>query len=217
MTTSLAVTIQPTIWQDATPEVQVNDVIRRPFTPIARVVHKEVLEDGRICLVVTFPGCRDQKNEEWVLPAIEVVPEPAPTPAAIGTDNEPPNRGDNGRGRTQSIAKTNKAFAAVFADRPKQYQQFLIIREELTAISVKVGRLINSREDAKGWRLDWDGDKAGLYWTVGNGWKIGSRKYETELTGNWEGFDLIEHLACNGIDLEPVDDLEPKDDELIAS
>lgn len=28
---------------------------------------------------------------------------PAPTPAAIGTDNEPPNRGDNGRGRVQQM------------------------------------------------------------------------------------------------------------------
>ena len=31
-------------------------------------------------------------------------PAPAPTPAAIGTDNELPNRGDNGRGRVEPIA-----------------------------------------------------------------------------------------------------------------
>ena len=125
------------------------------------------------------------------------------TPEAIETDNQPPGRGD-GRGRVQPIAKTDKKLAAIFNDRPKQYQQFLIIREELTAIGVKVGKLINSREDAKGWRLDWDGDKAGLYWTVGNGWEVASLKYETELAGNWEGFDLSEHLDCNGIDLEDI-------------
>jgi hypothetical protein len=49
--------------------------------------------------------------------------------------------------------------------------------------------------------LDWDGDKAGLYWMIGNGWEIASLKYETELTGNWEGFDLMEYLDCNGIEL----------------
>lgn len=205
MTTSTA--IKPTIWQDATPEAQVNDIIRRPFTPIARVVGKEVLKDGRTCLVVTFPGCRDHSAEEWVLPA--VVSEPTLTPVTSESDQQPPGRGD-GRGGVQPIAKPNKTLATIFKNRPKQYQQFLIIREELTAIGIKVGKLINSREDAKGWRLDWDGDKAGLFWTVGDGWEVSSLKCETELTGNWEGFDLMEQLACNGIDLDP-------DDELVAS
>ena len=100
-----------------------------------------------------------------------------------------------------AIGKADKALAAVFCDRPKQYQQFLIIREELTAIGCKVGKLIKSRSDVKGWNLSWDGDKAGLYWTTGNGWEIASLTYEAELTGNWEGFDLVEHLDCNGIEL----------------
>ncbi len=188
------------IWQDASPLAAVGDIIRKPFCPIARVVGKEVLKDGRTCLTVDFLGCRDQHVEEWVLPAVEAAPIPA-APEAIGTDDEPPNRGDNGRGRVQPIAKTDKKLAAIFTDRPKQYQQFLIIREELEAIGIKVGKLIKSREDVKGWRLDWDGDKAGLYWTIGNGWEIASLKYETELTGNWEGFDLMEHLDSNGIEL----------------
>ena len=123
------------------------------------------------------------------------------TPEAIGTDNEPPNRGDNGRGRVLSIAKSNKTLAAIFGERVKQYQQFLIIREELRAIGIKIGKLIKSRSDVKGWRLDWNGDKAGLYWTIGNGWEVASLKYDTELAGNWEGFDLMEHLDCNGIEL----------------
>lgn len=123
------------------------------------------------------------------------------TPEAIGTDNEPPNRGDNGRGRVLPIAKSNKTLAAIFGERQKQYQQFLIIREELRAIGIKVGKLINSREDAKGWNLSWDGDKAGLYWTTGDGWDIESLKSGGELAGNWEGFELMEHLDCNGIEL----------------
>lgn len=141
---------QPKIWEEATAEAQPGDIIRKPFCPIARVVGKEVLTDGRTCLIVTFPGCHDRHIEEWVLPATEVIaPAPAPVPArtpatpstptpapatlsakktvptatpapapsnsaaavirasiapsAIGTDNEPPNRGDNGRGRVQPI------------------------------------------------------------------------------------------------------------------
>ncbi len=108
MTASPA-TIQPKIWQDATPEAQINDVIRRPFTPISRVVGKEVLKDGRTCLVVTFPGCHDHSAEEWVLPVVEIVPEPALTPATSETDQQPPGRGD-GRGRVQLIAKPNKTI-----------------------------------------------------------------------------------------------------------
>ena len=68
------------------------------------------------------------------LSAKKTAPTPAPTaPAAIGENDEPPNRGDNGRGRVQPIAKTDKALAAIFGERPKQYRQFLIIREELAA------------------------------------------------------------------------------------
>jgi len=113
-----------------------------------------------------------------------------PAPAAVGEGDEPPNRGDNGRGRVQP-AKTH--------DRTTS--QLAIIREELAAIGIKFGKLIKSREDVKGWNVSWDGDKAGLFWTIGNGWEIGSLKYEAELTGNWEGFDLMEHLDNNGIEL----------------
>jgi hypothetical protein len=42
-------------------------------------------------------------------------PAPAPTPAAIGENDEPPNRGDNGRGRVEPIApkKLNLSLVAV--------------------------------------------------------------------------------------------------------
>jgi len=176
------------IWQDASPLAAVGDIIRKPFCPIARIIGKEILKDGRTCLIVTFTGCVDRHVEEWVLET----PAPASIPAATGNNNgdEPPNRGDNGRGRVQPAKPHDRNTA-----------QLAIIREELAAIGIKFGKLIKSREDVKGWNVSWDGDKAALYWTIGNGWEIGSLKYETELTGNWEGFDLIEHLDCNGIEL----------------
>jgi hypothetical protein len=60
------------IWEDASPHAAVGDIIRKPFCPIARVVGKEILADGRTCLIITFPGCHDRHLEEWVLetPAI---------------------------------------------------------------------------------------------------------------------------------------------------
>lgn len=185
---------RPQVWPDATAEAQIGDIIRKPFCPIARVVSKEILADGSTCLIVIFPNCHDQDIEEWVLPAIATpatpTPAPIPAPTAIETDNQPPGRGDGGRGRVQP-AKTH--------DRTTS--QLAIIREELAAIGIKFGKLINSREDIKGWNLSWDGDKAGLFWTTGNGWEVASLKPESELTGNWEGFDLMEHLDCNGIEL----------------
>lgn len=107
------------IWEDASPLAAVGDVIRKAFCPIARIIGKEILKDGRTCLIVTFPGCHDRHIEEWAIePAIPATPEPAtlsaektapvtspaPTAAAIGEDDTPPNCGDNGRGRVNPIA-----------------------------------------------------------------------------------------------------------------
>jgi hypothetical protein len=132
------------IWEAPTAEAQVNDIIRKPFCPIARVVGKEILADGRTCLIVTFPGCHDHHVEEWVLetpafmgtpitPKTTTVaptanttaaailasskPAAAPTtPTAIGTNgDEPPNRGDNGRGRMQPTAAPKKLIFSLVA------------------------------------------------------------------------------------------------------
>jgi hypothetical protein len=113
------------IWEVPTASAQVGDIIRKPFCPIARVVGKEILADGRTCLVVTFPGCHDRHIEEWVLeaPAITAQPvmpkttAPASIPAATGTNNgdEPPNRGDNGRGRMQPVAAPKKLMISLVA------------------------------------------------------------------------------------------------------
>jgi hypothetical protein len=86
---------QPKIWEAPTAEAEINDIIRKPYTPIAKVVGKGVLKDGRTILIVVFPACHDRHVEEWVVgkaqPAVEepievkaVVEAPAPTvkPAA---------------------------------------------------------------------------------------------------------------------------------------
>lgn len=180
------------IWEDTSAETQVGDIIRKPFCPIARVVGKEILADGCTCLIVFFPGCLDHHSEEWILEAPATPATVAITATGTGTNNgdEPPNRGDNGRGRVQPAKKSQDRNSA----------QLAIIREELAAIGIKLGKLISSREDIKGWFVRWDGAPAALYWSSGNGWEIGTRKGQAELAGNWEGFDLMEHLDSNGIE-----------------
>ena len=106
--------------------------------------------------------------------------------------------------------KANKSLVVMFGKRIKEYRQFVVIQAELAVIGIKLGKLITNQDDIKGWRLDWGGDKAGLFWGSGNGWGIETLIPGNELTGNWEGFDLMEHLDCNGIDLYP------NDEELVA-
>lgn len=106
--------------------------------------------------------------------------------------------------------KVNKSLVVMSAFLSEQYRQFVVIQEELAVIGIKLGKLIANQDDIKGWRLDWSGDKAGLFWGSGNGWGIETLIPGNELTGNWEGFDLMEHLDCNGIDLYP------NDEELVA-
>jgi len=138
------------VWEDASALAAIGDIIRKPFCPIARVVGKEILADGRTCLIVTFPGCHDQHVEEWVLeapaftcepviaqataPAISAASKPAASkpaaashtapatvtiPAATGTNNgdEPPNRGDNGRGRVQPVSAKKLMLSLVAVKR----------------------------------------------------------------------------------------------------
>ena len=102
--------------------------------------------------------------------------------------------------------KVNKSLVVMSAFLSEQYRQFVVIQEELAVIGIKLGTLITNQNNIKGWRLDWGGDKAGLFWFSCNGWGIETLIPGDELTGNWEGFDLMEHLDCNGIDLYPNDE-----------
>ena len=204
------------VTQTATPIDTAAPTLTCAVCPFARLI-----EDNRYCCQVSQTAS-DVKRGHWEAtvscyealakagaekvaqaPIAQTEAPATAAPTAIETDNQPPGRGD-GRGRLNPIAKTDKALAAIFGERHKQYQQFLIIREELRTIGIKVGKLIKSRDDAKGWNLSWDGNKAGLYWTTGDGWDIESLKSGGELAGNWEGFDLEQQLECNGIDLEEL-------------
>lgn len=89
-----------------------------------------------------------------------------------------------------------------FPDRPAQREQFKAIIQELTAVGIEIGKSIANKSTAKGWNLRWGKDKAGLYWTVGQGWAVEALKSGDELTGQFEGFDLDQHLECNGVDLD---------------
>jgi hypothetical protein len=68
------------IWEAPTAKAQINDIIRKPFCPIARVVGKEILADGRTCLIVTFPNCHDRHVEEWAVEAPAVQAEEISAP-----------------------------------------------------------------------------------------------------------------------------------------
>lgn len=102
-----------------------------------------------------------------------------------------------------SVNKSDERIRlSVFPGREKQYQQFLVIREELQAIGVEFGELISSQDDVKGWNLKWYGDKAGLFWTLGGGWSVEALEPRESLSGVWENFDLTEQLYSNDIDLD---------------
>lgn len=116
--------------------------------------------------------------------------------------------------KTPRIVKTelslsdnvNKAVAyACFSDRPVQNKQLRVITQELEEIGIKLGKVIANRSDVKGWHLRWGSDKAGLFWTVGDGWGVEALKSGDELTGNWEGFDLEQQLECNGVNIDDID------------
>jgi hypothetical protein len=86
--------VQPKIWEAPTAEAEINDIIRKPFCPIARVVGKEFLKDGRTCLIVTFPNASDRHVEEWVVGEAQaqpaVVEQPTtPTPTTPTTTVKP--------------------------------------------------------------------------------------------------------------------------------
>ena len=103
-----------------------------------------------------------------------------------------------------SSNKSDKTLAAMFGERIKEYQQFVVIQKELAAIGIKLSTPIVSQDDIKSWQLDWDGNKtAGLFWSVCNGWEIEVLKNkEGKANGNWEGlesFNLMEYLNRNGL------------------
>lgn len=110
--------------------------------------------------------------------------------------------------KTDSTSKFSSSYVAkvavctYFPDRPVQAKQFEVITQELKAVGIIVGKSIADTSTAKGWHLRWGQDKAGLFWTVGQGWGVEPLKSGDELAGQFEGFDLDEHLTANDVDLD---------------
>ena len=78
-------------------------------------------------------------------------------------------------------------------------EQFKVIYEELTAIKIKISK--GKQNQYVTWfPLEWNGDKtAALYLGIGSGWVVSPRsvKANGELSGEWEGFDLLEQISVN--------------------
>ena len=56
----------PNIWDRATTKASIGDTIHAPFTPVVKVVNKDVYPDGRVWLKVK-PVTASCYTEEWIL------------------------------------------------------------------------------------------------------------------------------------------------------
>ncbi len=67
----------PKIWDRATTKANIGDTIHAPFTPVVKVVNKDIYSDGRVWLKVK-PVTASCYTEEWVLDREEgdVLPPP---------------------------------------------------------------------------------------------------------------------------------------------
>lgn len=78
-------------------------------------------------------------------------------------------------------------------------EQFQVIYKELTVIGINFSKG-KQNQHITWFPLEWNGDKtAALYLGVGTGWAVSPRsvKANGELSGEWEGFDLLEQISVN--------------------
>lgn len=86
----------------------------------------------------------------------------------------------------------------------RRYQQLVVIYDELTAVNIK---FLSAKQNQ---HVTWfplvgmEGDKSAALFLSGGGWTVEpiSPKANGELTGEWQGWDLLEHLAANCPDLD---------------
>lgn len=103
------------------------------------------------------------------------------------------------------LTKYEKELLNCFVGREVEFERFRVIKRELLIVEgIKIGALITSRDDIKGWYASAGKDKAALYWTPSNGWEISTRDEQDELTGVFEGFDLIAALEQNDIEVNGI-------------
>ncbi|PZO93273.1 MAG: hypothetical protein DI617_08945 [Streptococcus pyogenes] len=105
----------------------------------------------------------------------------------------------------RKLTKGERESMEYFRGREIEFERFVTIKRELETINIRVGMLISSQSDIKGWNVTGGEigqprkDKAALFWTPSNGWEIDCRQGQESLTGVFEDWILIEHLAENNI------------------
>lgn len=113
----------------------------------------------------------------------------------------------------QSYQKTRQQIESVFTNfmegtRTKQVNQYFEIRRLLEAFDIKFPRSLKSQStDVKAFPMEWKGDRSAvLYWAIGDGWSVGHKDFDKDLTGEWDGFDLEDTLQANGYSFTEYED-----------
>jgi hypothetical protein len=105
----------------------------------------------------------------------------------------------------KKLTKGERDSMVYFTGREIEFERFVTIKQELETINIRVGTLISSQSDIKSWNVTGGEigkprkDKAALFWTPSNGWEIDCRQGQESLTGVFEDWNLIQHLAENNI------------------
>ena len=113
----------------------------------------------------------------------------------------------------QSYQRIRKQIESVFTNfmegtRTKQVNQYFEIRQLLEAFEIKFTSSIKSQStDVKAFPMEWKGDRSAvLYWAIGDGWSVGHKDFNKDLTGEWDGFDLEDTLQANGYSFTEYED-----------
>lgn len=103
----------PKIWDRATTQANIGDTIHAPYTPVMKVVNKDVYSDGRVWLKVK-PTSASCYVEEWVL-----------DPEEDDLQPPPPNEFEQGfnHGRLDAIDKSIALYTKASCEYSKAYLQ----------------------------------------------------------------------------------------------
>lgn len=77
-------------------------------------------------------------------------------------------------------------------------EQFEVIARHLSELGIEIC-LYRDTTVITAWKLKWGKDLAMLF--MGADWEICSARKNQPLKGQFEGFDLLDNLECNGIDV----------------
>lgn len=167
---------------------------------------------------VLFDILQENTDEAFKLdttpPAPEVTPAPAPAPAPAPEAKQHGPRYKDAKPAPELpedfflfCTKAEKTlYQTSFVGLEKVFQEFLVVKKELAAINITVGKMTASQSSCKSWNVN--GGEAGkgktaLFWDA-NGWQFGPRTVDGELPEGIEGWDLMEHLADNNAEANNI-------------